>query len=734
MRETSSTLLLAAIGTLARKPLPLVLTCLLHASCLPARAQTPVQPTPVVPLQGAPRAEKAKAQFQQVMGQLPDPYYPDPNEEPWAYSKAGALVDGGWKLAGAWVTSYLGEHPTASADELVAEANALSYEAHGRRVSVEASAAQLGSGRRSAYVVAVNAEVTGTFFVVARQADGHFRVVWSIKEEAKRDPRGELGWWASLAQAPFINGPLTGTVRQLPPSRRGLPRFYVDAQANPMMGSTIPKQISIWEWRRSKAVPLLVRSYTSVVEGLEDITFAENLLTMHTKEPSKILSSCGSCTDPEGIWTIRITPDEVTDLGHRCRDPEFPLIDELLYRMANDRPIFDIARPQLARELAPMFPDNEYGKEFDVGPLDQWRASRGRNQTIVDLIADGMGALMFSVERRNDRGFVTGVRLEDFECWTGPAWSGLPLVSALAMPPTNPPVLLAGRGNGGVAKIGDFGERIDLSSMPANDARCIRALAGDPVQPTTVYAARPFAVFRSTDTGATWQRTFSYKSGDAVTASDPVMVVGGSNDLRTVYAGTRPRVNTPDANQPALVKSTDGGSTWIPAGEGLDIGTVFSLAADRSLPPTVYAGTDRGVFKSEDDGGHWHRASAGLSDAPILALAVNPAAPGVIYAGTFGEGVFKSSDGGQTWASVNRGLTETHVNALALTPGDGATIYAGTEPGLFRSTDGAATWNAADASAATAVVLALMVDPNNPKRVYAGTAEDGILLFEAGRP
>jgi hypothetical protein len=193
--------------------------------------------------------EEIKAEYETVLGQVPGQF-----EECCDRPKARELLNRTWALVGAWISSYLNDHPGASGDELVV---------WGNKLTGSTSAVQVASGQRAAYVVAANVTVAdvpiSTFFIVARNADGRFEVVWNVKDVAEKGD--QLGSWAELSQAFVFNGPLTGTVHQLPPSRTGAARFYVDARANPASGSNTPKQISIWEWTGKQPVALLIGDY-----------------------------------------------------------------------------------------------------------------------------------------------------------------------------------------------------------------------------------------------------------------------------------------------------------------------------------------------------------------------------------------------------------------------------------------------------------------------------------------
>src|SRR3989442_9845114 len=103
---------------------------------------------------------------------------------------------------------------------------------------------------------------------------------------------------------------------------------------------------------------------------------------------------------------------------------------------------------------------------------------------------------------------------------------------------------------------------------------------------------------------------------------------------------------------------------------------------DRS-PDSCYAGSvsvfgrpPSGLYKTTDGGSSW--SPAGLTNLRVRALAVDPQSPATHYAGTSGGGVFKSTDGGESWSAVNTGLINLDVPALAIYPQTPTTLYPGT--------------------------------------------------------
>ena len=142
-----------------------------------------------------------------------------------------------------------------------------------------------------------------------------------------------------------------------------------------------------------------------------------------------------------------------------------------------------------------------------------------------------------------------------------------------------------------------------------------------------------------------------------------------------------------------VLKSTNGGASFVPVNNGLDDLVVATMAMAPGDPNVVYAGTGVGVYKTIDGGATWSATQA--ADIPI-ALVIAPTDANVLYAGYNGS-ISKTTDGGATWLSIGDSLGAPQVFSLAVDPRDSNVVYAGTTgQGAFQSLDGGATWNAAD--------------------------------------
>jgi len=195
----------------------------------------------------------------------------------------------------------------------------------------------------------------------------------------------------------------------------------------------------------------------------------------------------------------------------------------------------------------------------------------------------------------------------------------------------------------------------------------------------------------------------------------------------------------------AMVKSADGGITYVNASNGLNEAALnFPFVAYYVFDPAnslrMYVGGTQ-LWRSEDSAGHWTAASAPASQANgvldnIRAVAVSPADPNLVLFGMSHGRIFNNtntlaSDGNTVWSSSQP--RSGNVSHLEFDPRQPSTIYAtyttfDSAPGdghVYRSTDGGVTWTRIDGSGNTGLpdvpVETLLVDPDDSNRLYLGS-------------
>jgi len=269
--------------------------------------------------------------------------------------------------------------------------------------------------------------------------------------------------------------------------------------------------------------------------------------------------------------------------------------------------------------------------------------------------------------------------------WSGLAYKPARAAEAMdvAISPSNPTIILSAPWdtshiirsiNGGLAW---------TLVKPNPDHTQVLAIQFSTVDPQTVYAAfgsgnckygttncteDGAGIYISHDAGQSWQ-----EANDATSQTLDVMALAiHPADPGTAYAGA----------MNGVFKTTNSGISW----QKLNLTRqVWSLAIDPTNPEHIFAGTNAGIYISIDGGASWNASSAGLPpESKIRAIVINATDPQIIWAGDWFSGVYYSADGGSRWTPHNNGLTNRAITDLGLTV-DGETLYASTQGGgVFR--------------------------------------------------
>ncbi|MFC1793299.1 WD40/YVTN/BNR-like repeat-containing protein [Planctomycetota bacterium] len=314
----------------------------------------------------------------------------------------------------------------------------------------------------------------------------------------------------------------------------------------------------------------------------------------------------------------------------------------------------------------------------------------------------------------------------------------------------------------------------------------VRAIAVDPTEPSTVYAAARSGFFASTDGGDSWigrntPPAFHLEwNAVAVDPSNPQHLVASNNwdpiilqsdnrgqtwnwsgdrlaegmgwrvitfapsDPKTLYAGSSAFFSAGvfDNSLPAagVYVSRDGGATWNSANDTLSAkANIIDICVDPSNPQIVYAATGtNGLLKSADAGGSWTAMNLAIPvTTAALSVTVHPVNSKIIYTGLAHSGLYRSDDGGTTWQPSMKGMPpESHITDILFDPRDPQVLYAADSfSGVYQSTDGGRVWRQINTNLGMRAINRLAVSTDG-LHLYAATEGGGVyrLDFNGGPP
>src|SRR5262245_4926565 len=159
-----------------------------------------------------------------------------------------------------------------------------------------------------------------------------------------------------------------------------------------------------------------------------------------------------------------------------------------------------------------------------------------------------------------------------------------------------------------------------------------------------------------------------------------------------VYAGTEMQ---------GVYKSTDNGSSWVPANTGIERASISDIIASGSnllaaakSSCSIYLN----IFKSTDNGATWSGTS-GLAGSVVHSLVIKGASVWATFAALpNNSGIARSTDNGNTWQVVPSIIT----NAGEAIVSDNAIVVA-EDNFIWRSTDDGASWDVVEQFALTGI-------------------------------
>ena len=185
----------------------------------------------------------------------------------------------------------------------------------------------------------------------------------------------------------------------------------------------------------------------------------------------------------------------------------------------------------------------------------------------------------------------------------------------------------------------------------------------------------------------------------------------------------------------AVQQSTDGGRSWdrLPM-PSLGEGRIAALAISPAAPGVMYVtGPGLGVLRSDDGGKTWVERDQGLSKDDLVALAAHTTQPNTLYVVAKEHGLCRSQDAGKTWRLMDRGPSEgilqlTHSNmAGSMQTG---WLFAATPKGVRRIMDCFCLWQ--DAGKLATQALSVTYNSREPEHLVTVTEKGLFRSIDGG--
>lgn len=282
---------------------------------------------------------------------------------------------------------------------------------------------------------------------------------------------------------------------------------------------------------------------------------------------------------------------------------------------------------------------------------------------------------------------------------------GMQMIQSIAHSLSNPQILYLVSDTSQVWKSTDSGETwvMKHQGFYANGGLSV---AVDPLNENIVYVAGSIGytvdrykpteplcgIFRTTDGGNNWKlvkKTTYFKREGGDNGGKYFAFADGEQGKykATIYTGTY---------NDGLLKSTDGGDTWIYC--GLKDIHIYDIRVNPKNQSIVFLAATQGFYKYDDKTRTINKIGDGLPDYPRT-IDLNPENPNIIYAAVGRSSVYWSTDGGIKFFRRDNGLPAgedyTHISLSRANPEYlYVSINFSGKLNPFWSHDGGATWHA----------------------------------------
>lgn len=284
---------------------------------------------------------------------------------------------------------------------------------------------------------------------------------------------------------------------------------------------------------------------------------------------------------------------------------------------------------------------------------------------------------------------------------------------------------------GGVFVSNDGGLQWTLrANEDALHGRNLHSLTASPAKADLVFAASEDAILKSADGGKTW-----------IFVPEPRLVAARAT--RPVRTPVRTHIHALRAvgsekdklvlfagTDVGLFRSSNSGTTWEQVkAAGLTDVSVLAIYAPPNSDSRLAARTNSGLFISEDSGRTWQAAL--LPDGYYLYDVALAAERDIAILAATSRGILQSTDEGIHWKLVTEGVPAATVDSVRFNPSEGREAFLVQYGNIYRTVDGGDSWKAfSNDGLGGAAIRMLWFASDLPGRIFALSTARGALVFD----